>query len=452
MFSDVARSLLIVRPEGVETFALPEVGAIRIGRAEGNEIRVDDPSLSRKHAVLHVAEDLRLEDLGGINPTRVRRHGSSDPTDTEKLYELARETLAVVPGDRILLGAVLLVVRQAEPETGGGNAPIVMDPRMVELFAEAERVAAAPINVLLLGETGVGKEVLAEFIHARSARAAAPLVAINCAALSESLLEAELFGSERGAFTGASQARPGLFETADRGTLFLDEVGELSSSAQAKILRVLEDQKVLRVGGRTTRQVDVRFIAATNRNLGSGGPAVGFRSDLYFRLAGATLCIPPLRERRRDVLPLALSFLAGASQALNAAPPQLGVAASRALEAYDWPGNARELRNVIQRASALCNGAVIELEHLPRHVIERAARAPVETPHEPAEEAVVGDAKPDSVARLKDELHDAERRRILDALQRCAGNQTRAAALLRISRRTLLNRLGDYDLPRPRKS
>jgi two-component system, NtrC family, response regulator AtoC len=455
-------SLLVISSEGVIRHELPSEGPVSIGRAEGNTIRVDDGSVSRQHAMLHVGPgaELRIEDLGAANGTQVQLRSSAVRGQTESLTPLRRESLRIAAGDRIVLGSVSVIVgRRMEPGNGARpGEPIVRDRKMTELYAELDHAAASSINVLLLGETGVGKEVLARALHARSRRASGPFIAINCAALPETLLEAELFGHERGAFTGATQARPGLFESADGGTLFLDEVGELPMTTQAKLLRVLEDRKVVRVGGRTDRPFDVRFVAATNRDLEAAAERLEFRSDLYFRFAGLVLTIPPLRERRAEIVALARAFLDDASAELEQQPLELEPEAIAALERYAWPGNVRELKNAMQRAAALARGSQISPEHLPERLrrvsaaptAALATAAPVEAAR--TQMSVRAESAGDDMARLRREMKDVERTRILEALDRCAGNQTRAAVELGISRRTLVKRLEEYDLPRPRKS
>jgi two-component system, NtrC family, response regulator AtoC len=307
--------------------------------------------------------------------------------------------------------------------------------------------------VLLLGETGVGKEVLARWIHSHSPRAKQPFVGINCAAFTESLLEGELFGYEKGAFTGAIQARPGLFEAAGGGTIFLDEIGELPLPTQAKLLRVLEERAVLRVGARTPRAVGARFIAATNRQLAAEVRVGRFREDLFFRLDGISLTIPPLRERPSEIEPLAVTFAQAACQQLERAPLVLAVETLRWLQAHAWPGNVRELKNVIERAVVLCSESSIGPEYLPASFSSAPASA--------AERALAGSgmaaastnivsAEMDP-ARFQAQLQSLERARIVEALSRSGGNQTQAAKLLGVSRRTLVARLAELDLPRPRK-
>jgi transcriptional regulator with GAF, ATPase, and Fis domain len=279
----------------------------------------------------------------------------------------------------------------------------------------------------------------------------ARLVELNCAALPESLLEGELFGYERGAFTGATNAKPGLLEIADGGTVFLDEVGELPPSVQAKLLRVIEERNVMRLGSRDTRITDVRFVAATNRDLSIEVAQGRFRSDLYYRLNGITLYIPPLRERRDEVLPLAESVLSEAA-ARTGAPCELAPDVRAFLLRHPWPGNVRELRNVVQRAVVLADGKPIALEHLFVSSVPPRASAPLppveSMTHARASAPIDVPVRPPPPA---DEEDDPERRRILAMLEQCAGNQTRAAAALGMSRTTLSARLDAYGVGRPRK-
>ena len=287
-------------------------------------------------------------------------------------------------------------------------------------FAQAARAAPSGATVLILGESGTGKQVVAEFIHARSPRAAMPLVNVNCAALPEHLVESELFGHEKGAFTGADAQRRGRFEEADGGTIFLDEIGELPLPLQPKLLHVLESGRFRRVGGNEERQVDVRVIAATNRNLEGDVQSGAFREDLYFRLNVFALTLPPLRERRDDILPLAEVLLRDRKK--NLAP-----ATERALMAYDWPGNVRELRNALERASLMAAGALLLPTDLPPQVQEaKLAEQPGRV--------LVGD------------MQEIQRRAILEALEKTGGNKTRAATLLNISRRNLIYKLREYGL------
>ncbi len=324
---------------------------------------------------------------------------------------------------------------------GGSSAPvlgesvIIEDQAMRDMHRVAERVARGTISVLLLGETGAGKEILAQAIHRYSPRASAPFVSLNCAALSPTLLESELFGYEKGAFTGADQPKAGLLESANGGTVFLDELGELPPEIQAKLLRVLEQRQVLRVGSVKPRPIDVRFVSATNRDLEQAIETGGFRADLYYRLNGVVMRIPPLRERPNEIQPLAKIFLARAAEGLAlSVPPTLTPRALELLQRYQWPGNIRELRNVMERAVLLTTSDVVEVEHLPVDKM-RSEILP-----EPSASVTPAPADPDD-----------ERAMIVRALEDCVGNQTRAAKMLGIARGTLIARMDKYKLPRPRK-
>ncbi len=315
-----------------------------------------------------------------------------------------------------------------------------------------ERIAGSAISVLVLGETGVGKELMARRIHQLSPRASKPFIGLNASALPETLLESELFGYERGAFTGAVGAKMGLLEAAHGGTVFLDEVGELPLSIQVKLLRVLETREVLRLGSLRPRSVDVRFLAATNVDLELAITQQRFRQDLYFRLNAVSLIIPPLRERTHELPALAGLFLAEAARARGLpSPPTLSPEALQLLADYRWPGNVRELRNVIERAVLLTDGPIIGTESLPVEKLRStfAART-APRPHAPqpsALEAPRALAPPQALPAPA----DAERRRIIDVLASCSGNQTQAAHLLGISRRTLINRMSAFGVSGPRK-
>ncbi len=421
--------LRVMSNGGQQSFALSASSEQVIGRGEGCDVRVSDPSLSRRHAVVRLGQRVTVEDLGSANGTRVR--GKPIPPGV---------AVEVTPGEVFELGSVLCVVdvpELAAPIAPVSTAPgvVVNDPAMRELHQLVARVAAGSIHVLLLGETGVGKEVFATAVHRLSPRADKPFLRLNCAAFTETLIESELFGHERGAFTGALQARAGLLESAQGGTVFLDEVGELPLTLQAKLLRVLEDREVRRVGAVTTRPFDARVVSATNRDLQAEIAAGRFRSDLYFRLNGFSLTIPPLRQRQGEILPLAEHFLSDAARRTpGATVAALSPEAREALVHFAWPGNIRELRNVMERAQLLAVDGVVTVKHL-GFTVEAPAAAP----------------SPDDTASLRAALDRTERQQILDALERTKGNQTRAAALLGISRRTLIDKLELHHLPRPRK-
>jgi transcriptional regulator with PAS, ATPase and Fis domain len=315
---------------------------------------------------------------------------------------------------------------------------VIVDQSMRDLYALAKRIAASDLPVLILGETGVGKEKMSRAVHDYSPRADKPFVAINCAALNDNLLESELFGHERGAFTGAHAVKTGLLQAAEGGTVFLDEIGEMSLAIQAKLLRVIEAGEVRRVGATKAHHIDVRFIAATNADLEGAIERDAFREDLYFRLSAATLVIPPLRERPAEVEALTRLFATQAGMRAAGAPKEITNEALAQLRRYSWPGNIRELRNVIERAAVLSSDGAITPEHLPLEKMRGTYVRPATSDGEPAPEG-------DSLTAVD------ERGRILEALERSGGNQSQAATLLGVSRRTLINRLVQYDLPRPRK-
>jgi DNA-binding NtrC family response regulator len=313
------------------------------------------------------------------------------------------------------------------------------------------QVAVGDVSVLITGETGVGKELCAEMIHRQSKRQGRPFVKLNCSAIAESLIESELFGHERGAFTGAMTARAGLFETADGGTVFLDEIGELPMSMQAKLLRVLEDRVVRRVGAETGRELDVRFVGATNRSLLAEVEAGRFRRDLYYRINGVTITLPPLRERPAEIAALARAFAARPRGNPSGGKHALGDDVLAALRKHLWPGNVRELRNTIERAVLLAGNEPVRPEHL---ALEAPSARRSSIPTLPIERISVVD-QPSSISPsepLANAVAEVERRRILDTLDRCGGNQTRAARMLGISRNTLVARMDAYGLPRPRKT
>lgn len=328
------------------------------------------------------------------------------PVDIDELITVVEETLGIHAGlpDRLELPGDI----------------IAESPVMHEVFLQAHRVAQTDTTVLLLGESGVGKEVVASYIHGASTRAGRPWTVVDCSALPENLVESELFGHEKGAFTGADKTRIGRFQQADGGTLFLDEIGELPLPLQPKLLRVLESGTFQPVGSGKETQVDVRLIAATNRDLEKEVEAGTFREDLYYRLNVFPIVIPPLRERHEDIPALAAMILKQYRKMLTPA-------AERLLMAYEWPGNTRELRNVLERASILTEGMRILPESLP-----------------PALRNAV-DRRPANSGVLVGNMAEIERQAIMEALEKTEGNKTRAAELLGISRRNLIYKLRVYE-------
>ena len=442
---DSAVELFICRQDETRCIPLPATGDVSIGRAADCVVCIDDRSVSRRHAILRILPRLTIEDLGSSNRTLIAEERSSSAQVTLGLRPLSHERAEIAIGQTMMVGAVTLVVRRKRLSlTQSSAASVLRDARMKEVYEQAKLAARGAIGVLVLGETGVGKELLAHAVHDMSARAAGPFLSINCATLSGSLLEGELFGHEKGAFTGATQARAGLFEAASGGSVFLDEVGELQLDVQAKLLRVIEQRAVMRLGARDLRQVDVRFIAATNRDLELEVQERRFRADLFYRLNGISLTIPPLRERAADIEPLAQTFLASACAQLDrAAALTLSTAATRLLAAYHWPGNVRELRNVMERAAVLCIERTILPNHLPSNLLRH---------NESPEIFPVEEAKSGSQKSIHEQLRQLERAKIVEALVNSRGNQTEAAKALGMSRRTLVARLAEFELPRPRKN
>ena len=332
------------------------------------------------------------------------------------------KTIVQIDDDRVERGDAR-VQRAVEPATVGAHVRIVGESAEWRgVLRKATQVASTDTTVLVTGDSGTGKEVVARFIHAASARRSRPFIALNCAALPEQLLEAELFGYERGAFTGAHQAKPGQVELASGGVLFLDEVTEMSLSAQAKFLRVLQEREFQRLGGTRLLKANIRVIAATNRDLRKAVERGEFREDLFYRLGVFDIQIPPLRERPADIVPLSETFLQEIGRSFGRPAAGLTRQARQALLQYEWPGNVRELRNVLERASILCEGALIDADHLGLHP---AARSP---------------------GSDTTELSVVERTTIAKVLQECRGNKTKAARRLGLSRTQLHWRIRKYGL------
>jgi DNA-binding NtrC family response regulator len=324
-------------------------------------------------------------------------------------------------------------LRPVPEETAGADVIVGASAGMMTVFKSIARAAGSDATVLVLGESGTGKEMVARVLHARSRRARGPFVAINCAAVPENLLESELFGHEKGAFTGAIGRRIGRFERATAGTLFLDEIGDMSMALQSKILRALQEREVERVGGAAPIPIDVRIVAATNRDLQNAVQDGKFREDLYYRLAVVTLTLPPLRDRGTDLDLLAMHFLA--TYAREHGRPVRAVAEEviTALKRHPWPGNVRQLRNAVERAVVMSEGEVLLPQHLPPEIL-----VPPETPstnghHAPAEAPLVT-------------LEEMERQMIRRALRESGNNVTLAAERLGIHRNTLRRKIGEYGI------
>jgi DNA-binding NtrC family response regulator len=361
------------------------------------------------------------------NAVDAMRHGAFDyllkPFSSESLEAVVRRALGTVPGKEEKVAYEI----------------ITQDPEFSLVLERASQAAGSTATILVEAESGTGKELLARMIHRKSARSSGPFIAVNCAALPENLLESELFGFEKGSFTGAANSKPGKFELAQHGTLLLDEVGEMAPILQAKLLRVLQEKEVDRIGGKAPIKIDVRVIATTNRDLQSLVRAGNFREDLYYRLNVIRLTIPPLRERVDDLPLLADFFCKRYAREFGKESIQFSAAALARLREHRWPGNVRELENAIQRAVALCSGSVIAPEEL------LLTSAP-----DPAGVAPPATAQglPAGVTTMR----DMERELIRKTLEETGGNRTRAAKVLGISLRTLRNKLNEFGLQdRPAK-
>jgi DNA-binding NtrC family response regulator len=423
---------------------------IVIGSDPGCDLVIDDPHVSRRHAEISRSDrGIVLRDLGSRNGTLVGQLAVQEvtlPSGVEirvgtsglrfeqggQAGQLARLARAPLRDDELAK-----VAPRFGPAIGAA-------PAMRRLFAQLGRLAPTDLTITLIGETGTGKDVLARAIHLNSARAAHPFVVFDCGAVAPSLIESELFGHEKGSFTGAVAERRGAFERAHRGTLFLDEIGELPLELQPKLLRALEQrsaqprtaagdagaagQGVRRVGGADDLAVDVRIVAATNRDLEDQVRKRAFREDLFFRLMVALVHVPALRERRSDLEALATAFLAEAGRPLQLAPATLQVLAN-----YEWPGNVRELRNVIASAAAMAEGDTLEPTHL---AFFRPQRRQAKSRAHPV--AVAGQT-----------LEQLEKAAIADALQRADGNRTKAAKALGIAPSTLYDKIRRYGLKPP---
>jgi transcriptional regulator with PAS, ATPase and Fis domain len=356
--------VLIVGGGTMITRPLPGEGELVVGRDPGCDVKLDHARISRRHAkVITSGGAVRIEDLGSTNGLKV---GGA---------QFARgASVPLLVGDSVRLGPYTLILLSNQPAASNDGAVraavVIRDPSLRGKTELLERIARHDVGVLIRGKTGTGKEVLARTLHALSQRPG-ELVAINCAALTGTLLESDLFGHERGAFTGALKMKPGLFEVAGKGTVLLDEIGDLPLELQGKLLRALEARQVYRVGGVQPIELHARVLAASHRSLPELIASGAFREDLYFRLNGITLELVPLRERRDAIQTLATEFLGEAARGVHFTP-----AAMAALTAYDWPGNVRELKLVVARAALLANGGSIDA----RHVLLEAPRTPTPAP------------------------------------------------------------------------
>ncbi len=439
------RLVLVVSVAGGEERIVPLVDGetIVIGRGVDCRVRVDAPSVSKRHATFASSADtVTVNDLGSRNGTKLRGSPIKGPT-------------SIGLGEQVQVGPATIAVialgqRRAEANADFSERLVVADPSMRNVFTLARRVATMITSVLVIGETGSGKEVVVETIHQASPRARGPFICVNCAAIADSLAEAELFGYEKGAFTGADRAKVGLLEAASGGTLFLDEVGEIPIELQSKLLRVLQEREVERVGDTKAQRVDVRLVAATNRDLKACVEAGTFRADLYYRLSVFPVLIPPLRERRSDIVPLFEHFLAKALQKLGRRFIPLTPENASAIEAYPWPGNVRELENVVERAAILSVDGILRLDAVLPEVEAEEALAP------PSRSSMALDIAQPTVTPPRgfytaDELRDLERINLLAVLDKAEGKVAGpggAADLLGVKPSTLSYQLKSFGITR----
>jgi len=375
----------------------------------------------------HRAESLKLQEQAGktnarLNSQEARRRAD----DLQARLQKRMEQLD-------LEAQVSALTRELAERAGGQRRVVGHSKQWRDVLAHAARVAQTETTVLLTGESGTGKEVVARFIHHASRRSHGPFAAINCAALPDQLLESELFGHERGAFTGAVALKPGRIEQASAGVLFLDEVGEMAPAVQAKLLRVLEEREFMRLGSTRLIKADIRVIAATNRDLHSAMQRGEFREDLYYRLGVFEISLPPLRERLDDILELADAFLTEIGESVGRPAAGMARDAKEHLLAYSWPGNVRELRNAIERAVILADGGVIRSEHLP-----------VAQPRPAMSSDTAGPVAPFPAGGVN--LEAIERSLVVKALTQARHNKTRAAKLLGLTRAQLYSRIEKYGL------
>jgi DNA-binding NtrC family response regulator len=400
--------------------------------------------------VLRAAKDLEPElpvivmtAFGSIqDAVTAMKEGALDflakPVDPDVLLLMVERALA-----QRRLSTENILLKEELAQRRGAPQIIGDDPKLKAVSVALHRAAATDTTVLIEGESGTGKELFARALHALSPRADGPFVAINCAAIPETLLETELFGHEKGAFTGAANRKPGKFELAHRGTLFLDEIGDLPLTLQAKILRALEEKRFERVGGTVPLQVDVRVVAATNRNLKAAVAARQYREDLYFRLSVFPITIPPLRERSDDISTLTRYFIDKYCRDLNKKRLVLSPAAEDELRAYPWPGNVRELQNCIERTVILTDGDTIHPRHLNLSSPASAAGAAAPDDSGPWDKIDLSGTMAEATRRV---VAEVERRKIERALKEAGGNKGRAADMLQINFRVLTSRLREYGL------
>jgi DNA-binding NtrC family response regulator len=400
----------------------------------------------------------RMRDSGEMPPTIVLTAFGNMETAVRTVHELGAYWFLEKP---IQPGALEVLIRRAGSHAGLRNEKRTLErqlsykgslgelvgssPKMQEIFALLQQAGPSKACVLITGESGTGKELVARTIHALSPRRGGPFIAINCAALPEALIESELFGHEKGSFTGASERRAGCFEVAQHGTLLLDEIGEMPMQTQAKLLRILEDSKVRRLGGKTEFEVDVRVVAATNKAPEDAVRGGHLRQDLFYRLNVFHIHLPPLRERKEDIGTIAESLMGDLNRKHDCRATSISDAVRETFERHDWPGNVRELRNVLERAIILAGEGTIEMKHLPAFLQGRTAAAAGAGVSAPSEQQRPADSDPESIRfQIGTTVGEAEKGLILRTLEHTRNNKTRAAEILGISLKTLHNKLKEY--------
>ena len=400
----------------------------------------------------------RLRDAGDMPPTIVLTAYGNIETAVKTVHELGAYWFLEKP---IQAGPLEVLLRRASMQAGLHAEKKVLErnlaykgslgqmvgnsPRMLEIFALLQQAGPSKAGVLITGESGTGKEMVARTLHALSPRRQGPFVAINCAALPESLIESELFGHEKGSFTGATERRAGCFELAQHGTLLLDEIGEMPMATQAKLLRILEDSKVRRLGGRTEFEVDVRVVAATNKVPEEAVHGGHLREDLFYRLNVFHIHLPPLRDRKEDIRAMAETLIGDLNRKHECKATEVSAAVLSALHRHNWPGNVRELRNVLERAVILTGEGTIEMKHLPLFLQDRPGAV---TPAAGEAPIAVAVPLPDELESVRFQIgttvEEAEKGLILRTLEHTRNNKTRAAEILGISLKTLHNKLKEY--------
>ena len=437
-----ASKIALSRGANVAQVSDIEKGLHSLRTGQGADLIMIDTSLDIEELIN------RLESERIIVPVVAAGVGDDSATAVRAIKAGAQEYIPLPP-DSELIAAVLEAVAEEASDI------VHNDPKMAALLELTAKIAKSNASVLVIGSSGTGKELIARYLHLNSPRKNGPFIAVNCAAIPESLLETELFGHEKGAFTGAVARRLGKFEEANKGTLLLDEITEMDPRLQAKLLRAIQEREIDRLGGKRPIKIDVRIIATSNRDIETAISEGSFREDLYFRLNVMTLNIPDLKDRPGDIEPLALYFVEKYVKANGVEPLNLSVEALDYLKDYDWPGNVRELENVIHRGVLLADGGEIDCDSL--QIGSAAQRAYSGNGDRTRQDSVNDGGKAGESGLVGRTVAEVERDLIIDTLQHCLGNRTHAANILGISIRTLRNKLkqyteGGFSVPRPKES